>query len=95
MNALNVNHLMELVVTWVKEKGQELHTSSVDVTPDTDLLATGILDSLGFVELIVFLEERTGGQVDLINIDPDEFTTLRGLCSHVLGNGVMRPKIDE
>lgn len=36
-----------------------------DLTDDLDLVRSGILDSLGFVDLIAGLEEHTGKQVDL------------------------------
>ena len=42
-----------------------LGLSASDLTDELDLVRSGILDSLGFVDLIADLESRTGKQVDL------------------------------
>lgn len=43
---------------------------------DTDLLETGILDSLQFVELLAQLEQHFGFRVTLEDIDLDDLRTL-------------------
>ncbi len=50
---------------------------------DTSLLETGILDSLGLLKLVVFLEERFGiamGDTDLL---PDNFASVNAICAYV------------
>jgi acyl carrier protein len=50
---------------------------------DTSLLETGILDSLGLLKLVVFLEERFGiamGDTDLL---PENFATVNAICDYV------------
>lgn len=42
-----------------------LGLSPSDLTDDLDLVRSGVLDSLGFVDLIADLENATGKQVDL------------------------------
>lgn len=42
-----------------------LGLSTSDLTDDLDLVRSGVLDSLGFVDLIADLENATGKQVDL------------------------------
>jgi acyl carrier protein len=51
----------------------------VAVAPDTDIIAQGLVDSLGIFKLIAFVEEKFG-----VTIEPDEvllenFQTLRAL----------------
>lgn len=36
-----------------------------DLTDDLDLVRSGLLDSLAFVDLLAALEQRTGRQIDL------------------------------
>jgi D-alanine--poly(phosphoribitol) ligase subunit 2 len=43
---------------------------------DTDLLETGILDSLQFVELLLQLEQRFGFRVKVEDINLDDLRTL-------------------
>lgn len=42
-----------------------LGLSPAELTDDLDLVRSGVLDSLGFVDLIADLERLTGKQVDL------------------------------
>jgi D-alanine--poly(phosphoribitol) ligase subunit 2 len=49
----------------------------IDVpTPDTDLLETGRLDSVGMVELLLQVEKRFGIRVDVEDLEVDHFRSL-------------------
>lgn len=50
---------------------------------DLDLRACGAIDSLGFVELVVMLEEAFGVELELEEIDPEALTVLGPLSRHV------------
>ncbi len=52
---------------------------------ETDLLATGALDSMGFVELLVSLEERYGIEISLDNVEIDNFRSIQRIAEFVLG----------
>jgi D-alanine--poly(phosphoribitol) ligase subunit 2 len=52
-------------------------------SPDTDLFATGALDSMGFVELLARLEERFGITISLEEIEIDRFRTIRDIAGFV------------
>lgn len=52
-------------------------------TDDLDLRASGAIDSLGFVELVVVLEEAFEVELELEDIDPEELTVLGPLSGHV------------
>ena len=49
-------------------------------SPDTDLLATGRLDSVGFVELLVQLEKRFGLRVELDDVEVEHFRSLAAIA---------------
>lgn len=69
-------------------------------SPDTDLLETGILDSLQFVELLLQLEQRFGFRIRIDDIDLDDLRTLSRIARLVAANGgaaepaVARPSSD-
>lgn len=44
---------------------QALGMGPSDLTGDLDLVRSGLLDSLAFVDLLAAMEQRTGRQVDL------------------------------
>jgi acyl carrier protein len=50
---------------------------------DLDLRGSGMIDSLGFVEIIVALEEQLGIEIDLEAMDPEQITVLGPLAAHV------------
>jgi acyl carrier protein len=54
------------------------------VTGSTSLVGSGLVDSMGFMNLLVTVEEHFGVEVDLDNSDPEEFTTVDGLTQAVL-----------
>lgn len=60
----------------------------VDVpSPDTDLIAAGLLDSLGLVELLVQLEEAFAVEVPLDTLDVEDFRSLRSIAAFMLRSG--------
>jgi len=49
-------------------------------TPDTDLLASGLLDSLQIVELVAQIEQQFGLRIDLERVDFDDLRSLSGIA---------------
>ena len=60
---------------------EELHLAVP--SPETDLLGTGTLDSLLFVELLLQLERRFGLRVDMENLDLDDFRSVASIAGLV------------
>lgn len=50
------------------------------LTPATQLMSTGILDSVATLKLIVFLEEEFGVLVEPHEADEDHLNTLEAIC---------------
>lgn len=50
---------------------------------DADLLASGVLDSLALVELLVQLETRYGIQISLEKLDFDDFRSVAAIAAFV------------
>lgn len=49
---------------------------SVPVAGDTDLLLTGLVDSLGVVQIVEWLEDRTGVDIDPGDVILEHFQTV-------------------
>jgi acyl carrier protein len=59
---------------------------NVDVpSPDTDLLETGTLDSLKFVDLLACLEEEFGVRVALEELELDSFRSISRIADFLAG----------
>lgn len=56
-------------------------------TDDLDLRDQGVLDSLGFVELLTALEVHLGTAVDLADLDAEHLTRVGALARHIAENG--------
>lgn len=50
---------------------------------DTDLLATGILDSLAAVEMACFLEQVAGARIPSRDLNPDMLRTIGTMAAYV------------
>lgn len=50
---------------------------------DADLLASGVLDSLALVELLMQLEQRYGLQISLEKLDFENFRSVAAIASFV------------
>ncbi len=66
--------------------------SDVQLAPTDPLLERGIVDSMGVVELIAFLEEEFGVEVGDDEITEQNFGTLAGIASFVLTKRVATPR---
>ena len=54
-----------------------------NLTPTTPLITGGILDSLGTLELVTFLEERFGVELEAADVDATRLDTLERIASLV------------
>jgi acyl carrier protein len=54
-----------------------------ELRDELDLRMAGIVDSLGFVQLLAALEARLGRQVDVAELAPDQLTKVGSLARHI------------
>lgn len=60
-----------------QETGQAFTPMMLDANPN--LIESGIFDSLAFLQFIATLEEKLGKEFDMLDEDPEVFTTYQGL----------------
>ena len=80
MTEIGQDQLIQISVNWIREHSPQARDSRAEILGTTQLLETGILDSLGLVDLLAFLEQTTGNQIDLLELDEKDISTLEGLC---------------
>jgi len=66
---------------WILENSPNARAARTPITPTTQLISEGYLDSLGFVDLVAYLEQTVDGEIDLMELEEDQLTTLAGLCA--------------
>jgi acyl carrier protein len=86
VKAVAEQELIQQVIGWVKENGLN-GASHTEISESTNLLETGLLDSFAFVDLVLFIENCTQKKLDLLDVNPEEFTVVKSLCHLALRNG--------
>jgi acyl carrier protein len=86
---MSQEQLQQAVIQWIQTNKRT--SSHVEISGDTELLGTGILDSFSFLDLIMHIESTTGLQIDLAEADPSEFAVVRGLCNLALKSQAGQP----
>lgn len=61
--------------------------TSVAIVPDESLIEAGVIDSTGVLELVAFLEERFGVDVEDADIVPDNLDSLAAIARYVERKG--------
>jgi acyl carrier protein len=74
---MNQDQFVELLASWFR--ANKPTSDGAKITADTELLGSGLLDSFDFLDLIVFIENKTGKKIDLSVADPNQFSLVRGL----------------
>jgi acyl carrier protein len=62
----------DIIVRYLKTSRPELG----EIAPDMDLIENRVLDSLGFVEFLLLLEEHTEQEISIDSISREDFRTL-------------------
>lgn len=56
--------------------------NQTEITSDTELIMSGILDSLNIAELITFLQDKTGNEILIADLDLSTLATPQDIKSH-------------
>lgn len=86
VHSIQEKALVVSVLKWIKEHKLPRNHHRSEITEDTDFIADGLLDSMGLVELLLFVEKQTGRPIDLKTIEPTDICVVRNLCHIALGN---------
>ena len=73
--------VLETVKTYIVENF--LFGDDSRISPDTDFLENGILDSTGVLELVGFLEEKFGIRVEDDEVVPDNMNSLEKITLYI------------
>jgi acyl carrier protein len=90
------DQFVELLTNWLRANKQ--FSANLQISPDTELLGSGILDSFDFLDLIVHIESKIAAKIDLSTADPNQFATVRGLWNlamSAMGSGAEQRETDR
>ena len=92
---LQEEHVSALIRQWVAANHQKAQSTKIELAEDADLMATGVLDSMGFIELLAYVESITGVRIDFSDLDPEEFTSIEGLSRSAVSRNMPAPGVGE
>jgi acyl carrier protein len=74
----------DLAIDMMKMITAEVSTDpSYEIEPTTDLLLTGLVDSLGVVMIVGWIEDRLGIEIDPSDVVLDNFQTVEQMLSYL------------
>ena len=73
--------VVDSVTRWLKRAAAP--RISTELTPDTELVVQGILDSIEILNLVSFLDEHFGVAVPIDDFIPENFATPRAIADLV------------
>ncbi|GAA0449825.1 MULTISPECIES: hypothetical protein [Streptomyces] len=65
---------------WILERNPDM----TDLAPETDIIDSRIVDSLQFVELVLYIEDLRGTALDADAVSLDSFRTLKDIEQNFL-----------
>ncbi|MET9553698.1 acyl carrier protein [Streptomyces sp. NPDC006645] len=68
------------ITDWLRDRNPEIE----EIPLDLDLVESRLVDSLGFMEFILLLEDLVGHELALDTLDVDHFRTLRAIQDNFL-----------
>jgi acyl carrier protein len=85
VSGVNDPALRQLVIDWLDDNYHFGEAATVIGDDDRSFLKGGVLDSLGFVKLVLHLENTLGLSIERKHLTPDNFDSLRKIVAHVTG----------
>jgi acyl carrier protein len=78
-----VSDVRALILDSLRQPLVDAGLSLQSLPADFDLRMNGVIDSLGFIQLITSLEQQMGCEIDLADVDPAQLTNVDVLSSHI------------
>jgi acyl carrier protein len=77
------NEVRTFLLGFLEEQFAIKGFSAEDISDDFDLLIQGTVDSLGFLEMTLALQEEFEMEIDFEEVDPEQLCIVGPLCQYV------------
>jgi acyl carrier protein len=84
MSNYTFEELRNIIISFIEPKLIKSGFDKNKLIDSTDLLGEGILDSFDFIDLIVFIEDKTNLNIDLSQVDFESLTSISGLLKELV-----------
>jgi acyl carrier protein len=86
---LDAPEVRQVIIDWLDDNLHFGDAASLITSDDLSFLDNGILDSLGFVRLVVHLEDRFGMTIDRKVLTRENFDSMNRIVRFVTGRTVI------
>ena len=76
---MDLDTFLRTVIDFLSEARPDLTARIAQLEVDEDMFEAGAVDSATFLDLCLALEARTGSIIDITELEPEQFSTIRGL----------------
>jgi acyl carrier protein len=83
MSSASGEYVKSIILAHLARSITDLGLDLTALSDDFDFLASGVIDSLGIVELIGAIEQQLGLVLDLSELDPENLTRLGPLSRYI------------
>lgn len=78
---------MENLLSLISEFNEN---TEISITPTSELIESGIVDSMNIAELLAYIEEATGQAIEVSDLDLADLATPQIIADKFLSQGVVR-----
>ena len=83
MSVVTSSEVRSFILSQLSVAFKENSLAADQVADDFDLMKMGIIDSIGFINLISAIEEHFGVQTDFENMDTDNLTVIGPISRYI------------
>lgn len=76
--SLYEKEISNFLIDKLQDKFARLGINKEDIDEEFSLIDSGLVDSMGFLDLLAAVEEHFSTELDFEDLDPSEFTTFLG-----------------
>ncbi len=76
-----MQNTQEIIMNYIKENFIAGRSVRVELTPEISLLESGIMDSTGILELVLFLEEQFSMKIEDEDITPENLDSINNIVA--------------
>ena len=80
---MDAQSVRQVILDWLDDNYHFGEAETLIGTDDRSFRENGILDSLGFVKLVLYIEETYGLQIDRKSLSPANFDSLQKIVTYV------------
>jgi acyl carrier protein len=91
MNIVSPNEIRSFITQTLADKLAARGLSPESLPDDFDLLAEGVIDSMGILEVVQGIQDKFDLSIDLECMAPEELTLIGPLARYVAANAARRP----